>query len=107
MKTKSITVVLLMVVIAAVAVFVYRDALAKNTPSFRTVTIEKGNMQSKVSATGTLGAVTTVAKSAYEQSQSSMQVARAQLRSAQVAMDRAKQNRPAGLGQSVAFTSTE
>jgi HlyD family secretion protein len=164
MKRKSIIAVLLIVAITAVGLFIYRDGLAKNAASFRFVTIEKGNMQSKVSATGALGAVTTVsvgtqvsgqvaqllvdynavvkkgqllaridptlaqaavvdaqanvdkaqaellqmqrdynrnrdlsnagliAKSAYEQSQSSMMVAQAQVRSAQVAMDRAKQN---------------
>jgi HlyD family secretion protein len=164
MRKKSIIAVVLVAVIAAVGLFIYRDGLAKDAPSFRFVTIEKGNMQSKVSATGTLGAVTTVsvgtqvsgqvaallvdyndvvkkgqllatidptlaqsavvdaqanvdkaqaellqmqrdfnrnreltnagliARSAYEQSQSSMQVAQAQVRSAQVAMDRARQN---------------
>ncbi|MEA2163332.1 MAG: HlyD family secretion protein [Thermoanaerobaculia bacterium] len=164
MRKKSIIAALLIAVIAAVGLFIYRDGLAKDAPAFRFVTIEKGNMQSKVSATGTLGAVTAVsvgtqvsgqvasllvdyndvvkkgqllaridptlaqsavveaqasvdkaqaellqmqrdykrnqdlskegliAKSAYEQSQSSMMVAQAQVRSAQVAMDRAKQN---------------
>jgi HlyD family secretion protein len=163
-KQKSVIAALVIVVIAAVGLFVYRDGLAKNAPSFRFVTIQKGNMQSKVSATGTLGAVTTVsvgtqvsgqvsellvdyndvvkkgqllaridptlaqsavvdaqasldkaraqllqlqrdnsrnselahdgllARSASEQSQSSVQVAQADVRSAQVAMDRAKQN---------------
>src|SRR5436190_19174277 len=60
MKKKSIITALLIVAIAAAGLFVYRNGLAKNTPSFRFVTIEKGDMQSKVSATGTLGAVTTV-----------------------------------------------
>jgi HlyD family secretion protein len=152
------------VVLAAAGFFFYRARVASGAPTFRFVTIEKGNMQSKVSATGTLGAVTTVsvgtqvsgqvasllvdyndvvkkgqllatidptlarsavidaqanvdkaqaellqmqrdyarnrdlnkqgliAKSAFEQSQSSMLVAQADVRSAQVAMDRAKQN---------------
>jgi HlyD family secretion protein len=164
MNKKSLIAVAAIVVIAVIGLFVYRNGLAKNATSFRFVTIEKGNMQSKVSATGTLGAVTTVsvgtqvsgqvasllvdyndvvkkgqllatidptlarsavvdaqanvdkaqaellqmqrdynrnrelssqgliAKSLYEQSQSSMLVAQAQVRSAQVAMDRAKQN---------------
>jgi HlyD family secretion protein len=164
MNKKSLIAVASIVVIAVIGLFVYRNGLAKNATSFRFVTIEKGNMQSKVSATGTLGAVTTVsvgtqvsgqvasllvdynavvkkgqllatidptlarsavvdaqanvdkaqaellqmqrdynrnrelstqgliAKSLYEQSQSSMLVAQAQVRSAQVAMDRAKQN---------------
>ena len=169
MNKKSIIAVVVIVVIAVFGLLVYRNGLAKNATTFRFVTIEKGNMQSKVSATGTLGAVTTVsvgtqvsgqvssllvdynavvkkgqllatidptlarsavvdaqanvdkaqaellqmqrdygrnrelssqgliAKSLYEQSQSSMLVAQAQVRSAQVAMDRAKQN--------LAFTS--
>jgi HlyD family secretion protein len=152
------------VVLAVAAFFFYRARVASGAPTFRFVTVEKGNMQSKVSATGTLGAVTTVsvgtqvsgqvasllvdyndvvkkgqllatidptlarsavidaqanvdkaqaellqmqrdyarnrdlnkqgliAKSAFEQSQSSMLVAQADVRSAQVAMDRAKQN---------------
>ena len=164
MNKKSLIAVAVIVVIAVIGLLVYRNGLAKNATSFRFVTIEKGNMQSKVSATGTLGAVTTVsvgtqvsgqvasllvdyndvvkkgqllatidptlarsavvdaqanvdkaqaellqmqrdykrnrelsndgliAKSLYEQSQSSMLVAQAQVRSAQVAMDRAKQN---------------
>jgi HlyD family secretion protein len=164
MNKKSLIAVAAIVVIAVIGLFVYRNGLAKNATSFRFVTIEKGNMQSKVSSTGTLGAVTTVsvgtqvsgqvatllvdyndvvkkgqllatidptlarsavldaqanvdkaqaellqmqrdysrnrelssqgliAKSLYEQSQSSMLVAQAQVRSAQVAMDRAKQN---------------
>jgi HlyD family secretion protein len=164
MNKKSLIAVAAIVVIAVIGLFVYRNGLAKNATAFRFVTIEKGNMQSKVSATGTLGAVTTVsvgtqvsgqvasllvdyndvvkkgqllatidptlarsavvdaqanvdkaqaellqmqrdynrnrelssqgliAKSLYEQSQSSMLVAQAQVRSAQVAMDRAKQN---------------
>ncbi len=164
MRKKSIIAVVVVVVAAAIGVYVYRNHLATSALSFRFVTIEKGNIQSKVSATGTLGAVTSVsvgtqvsgqvaqllvdyndvvkkgqllatidptparsavidaqanvdkaqaellqmqrdynrnreltdagliARSAYEQSQSSMQVAQTQVRSAQVAMDRAKQN---------------
>ncbi|MEA2235824.1 MAG: HlyD family secretion protein [Thermoanaerobaculia bacterium] len=164
MNKKSLAAVAAVIVIAVISLLVYRNGLAKNATSFRFVTIEKGNMQSKVSATGTLGAVTTVsvgtqvsgqvasllvdyndvvkkgqllatidptlarsavvdaqanvdkaqaellqmqrdykrnrelsndgliAKSLYEQSQSSMMVAQAQVRSARVAMDRAKQN---------------
>ena len=164
MKRKSIIAVLLIVVLAGAGLLVYREGFAKETPSFRFVSIEKGDMQSKVSATGTLGAVTTVsvgtqvsgqvaellvdyndhvkkgqllaridstlaqaavvdaqanvdkaqaellqmqrdfnrnrqltnegliARSAFEQSESSLSVARAQVRSAQVAMDRARQN---------------
>jgi len=161
---KLIIIAAVAVVLAAAGFFFYRARAASNAPTFRFVTIEKGNMQSKVSATGTLGAVTTVsvgtqvsgqvasllvdyndvvkkgqllatidptlarsavidaqanvdkaqaellqmqrdykrnrelsqqgliAKSAFEQSQSTMLVAQADVRSAQVAMDRAKQN---------------
>ena len=161
---KVIIIAAVAVVLAAAGFFFYRARAASSAPTFRFVTIEKGNMQSKVSATGTLGAVTTVsvgtqvsgqvasllvdyndvvkkgqllatidptlarsavvdaqasvdkaqaqllqtqrdynrnrdlsqqgliAKSAYEQSQSTMLVAQADVRSAQVAMDRAKQN---------------
>jgi HlyD family secretion protein len=164
MRKKWIIAIVVIVAVAATGLFVYRDRLTNNALSFRFVTIEKGNIQSKVSATGTLGAVTSVsvgtqvsgqvaqllvdyndvvkkgqllatidatlarsavidaqanvdkaqaellqmqrdynrnreltndgliARSAYEQSQSSMQVAQTQVRSAQVAMDRAKQN---------------
>jgi HlyD family secretion protein len=164
MRKKWIIALVVIVAVAAIGLFVYRDRLTGNALSFRFVTIEKGNIQSKVSATGTLGAVTSVsvgtqvsgqvaqllvdyndvvkkgqllatidatlarsavidaqanvdkaqaellqmqrdfkrnseltndgliARSAYEQSQSSMQVAQTQVRSAQVAMDRAKQN---------------
>lgn len=164
MKKKSMIAAVVIVVVAAVGLFVYRNKQAKNAMSFRFVSIEKGNMQSKVSATGTLGAVKTVsvgtqvsgqvsellvdyndvvkkgqllaridptlaqsavvdaqanldkaraqllqlqrddnrnrdltkagllARSADEQSHSSVQVAQADVRSAEVAMDRAKQN---------------
>src|SRR5207253_9289984 len=60
MKRKSILAVLLIVVVAGAGLLVYREGFAKEAPSFRFVTVEKGDMQSKVSATGTLGAVTTV-----------------------------------------------
>lgn len=164
MKRKSIIAVLLIVLLAGAGLLVYREGFAKEAPSFRFVPVEKGDMQSKVSATGTLGAVTTVsvgtqvsgqvaqllvdyndhvkkgqllaridptlaqaavvdaqanvdkaqaqllqmqrdysrnrelttaglvARSAFEQSESSLSVARAEVRSAQVALDRARQN---------------
>jgi HlyD family secretion protein len=164
LNKKLIIIAVVVAVLAVAGFFFYRARAASSAPTFRFVTIEKGNMQSKVSATGTLGAVTTVsvgtqvsgqvasllvdyndvvkkgqllatidptlarsavidaqanvdkaqaqllqmqrdynrnrdlskegliAKSLYEQSQSSMLVAQADVRSAQVAMDRAKQN---------------
>ena len=164
MKRKSIIAVILIAILAGIGAFVYRDAFAKQTTAFRFVTVERGNLQQSVSATGTLGAVTTVsvgtqvsgqvaellvdyndqvkkgqllaridptlaqqavvdaqanldkvraqllqgqrdfnrnreltsegllAKSAFEQSQSSLQVAQADVKQAQVALDRARQN---------------
>jgi HlyD family secretion protein len=164
MKRKSIIAVIVVAVLAAIGLFVYRDAFAKPAASFRFVSVERGNLQQSVSATGTLGAVTTVSvgtqvsgqvaallvdyndvvkkgqllaridptlaqqavvdaqanldkvraqllqgqrdynrnreltadglvtKSAFEQSASSLDVARADVKSAQVALDRARQN---------------
>jgi len=164
MKRKSIIAVILIAVLGGIGAFVYRDAFAKQAAAFRFVTVERGNLQQSVSATGTLGAVTTVsvgtqvsgqvaelladyndhvkkgqllaridptlaqqavvdaqanldkvraqllqgqrdfnrnreltsegllAKSAFEQSQSSLQVAQADVKQAQVALDRARQN---------------
>ncbi|MGH9421486.1 MAG: efflux RND transporter periplasmic adaptor subunit [Thermoanaerobaculia bacterium] len=60
MKRKSIIAIILVAILAAVGLFVYRDAFAKPAASFRFVTIQRGNLQQSVSATGTLGAVTTV-----------------------------------------------
>jgi HlyD family secretion protein len=164
MKRKLIIGAVLVAVLGAIGVFVYRDAFAKPAAAFRFVTVERGNLQQSVSATGTLGAVTTVsvgtqvsgqvsqlladyndvvkkgqllaridptlaqqgvvdaqanldkvraqllqgqrdfnrnrelttdgllAKSAFEQSASSLDVARADVKSAQVALDKARQN---------------
>jgi len=47
-------------VLAISAFLVYRFALAKPAPAYRYVTVERGNIRSTVSATGTLNAVTTV-----------------------------------------------
>src|SRR5258708_18959000 len=60
-KHKSVVAILIIVIAAVAGLFVYRDAFAKDAPAFRFVTVEKGDLQSKVSATGTLSAVTTVA----------------------------------------------
>jgi HlyD family secretion protein len=164
MKRKSIIAIILIAGLAAIGLFIYRDAIAKPAESFRFVAVERGNLQQTVSATGTLGAVTTIsvgtqvsgqvsqllvdyndhvtkgellaridptlaqqtvvdaqanldkmravllqgqrdnnrnrelnsdgllAKSAFEQSQSSVEVANADVKSAQVALDRARQN---------------
>jgi HlyD family secretion protein len=59
-KKRSILAVALVAILALIGVFVYRDAFASTAPAYRLVTIQKGDVQSKVSATGTLQAVTTV-----------------------------------------------
>jgi len=164
MRKKSIIAIAVLVVLAAVATLVSKVAFAKDATVYRFTTIGRGNIVSKVSATGTLNAVTTVsvgtqvsgqvsklyvdfndhvkqgqllaeidptlaqqavadaqaslqkadaqaqqaerdnarnaelfnsglvAKSAYEQTQSSFAVSAADVKSAQVALDRAKQN---------------
>jgi HlyD family secretion protein len=60
MRKKSIIAIALVALIAVIGAFVYRDAFAKEAPSYRFVTVEKGDLKSTVSATGTLNAVTTV-----------------------------------------------
>lgn len=61
MKKKSIIAVSLLAVLAVVAVLVHRAAFAKETQTYRFTAIERGDVESTVSATGTLSAVTTVA----------------------------------------------
>jgi HlyD family secretion protein len=164
MKKKTIIAAALVVVLAVVAVLVHREAFAKETTEYRFTAVERGDIASTVSATGTLSAVTTVqvgtqvsgqiaelradfndevkkgqllaridptlqeqavadaaasleraraqylqtqrdanrsgellsaglvARSEYENADSSMDVARANVKSAQVALDRAKRN---------------
>jgi HlyD family secretion protein len=60
MKKKSAIAVTLLAVLAVVAVLVHRAAFAKETTEYRFTTIERGDVESSVSATGTLGAVRTV-----------------------------------------------
>jgi HlyD family secretion protein len=60
-KKRSLTVLALIVLIATGAFFVNRAASARETPSYRFATVERGDVQSTVSATGTLSAVRTVA----------------------------------------------
>ncbi len=50
----------LVVILAIIGVLVHRVAFAKETPAYRFVTLQRGDIQSTVSATGTLQAVTTV-----------------------------------------------
>src|SRR5712691_4782025 len=164
MKKKSLIAVAVIVLLAAVGVLVARVAFATQAPTYRFAAVERGNIESKVSATGTLNAVTSVsvgtqvsgqvsellvdyndqvkkgqllaridptlaqqavvdaaanvskaiaqegqaqrdykrnqelvnagliARSEYETTQSSLDVARANVRSAEVALDRTKQN---------------
>lgn len=60
MKKKSLIVVALVAVIALVAVLVHRVAFARETTEYRFTTIRKGDVESTVAATGTLGALRTV-----------------------------------------------
>jgi HlyD family secretion protein len=60
MRKKSFIAVGLVVVIAVVAVLIHRAAFAKDTTTYRFATVERGNIESTVSATGTLHAVRTV-----------------------------------------------
>jgi HlyD family secretion protein len=60
MKRRSIILATLAAILAIAGALVYRVALAREAPTFRFATVEKGDLQTTVSATGTLGAVTTV-----------------------------------------------
>lgn len=60
MKKKSVIAVTLVAILAVVAVLVHRAAFATETAAYRFTTIERGDLEQSVSATGTLGAVTTV-----------------------------------------------
>ncbi len=163
-KKRSAIAAVLLVVLASVAVLVHRAAFARELTGYRFTTVERGDIESTVSATGTLSAVRTVsvgtqvsgqiaellvdyndevkqgqllaridptlqqqavtdaqasveraqaqllqaqrdnnrngelmssglvARSAYEQTDSALDVARANVKSARVALDRAKQN---------------
>src|SRR3954451_11643840 len=59
-KKRSLIAILIVAVLAAAGVLVHRVAYAKETPAYRFATVQRGNIQSTVSATGTLNAVTTV-----------------------------------------------
>ena len=60
MRKKSIIAIAALVLLAAIAVLVDRVAFAKEPTVYRFAAIERGNITSKVSTTGTLSAVTTV-----------------------------------------------
>src|SRR5436190_2566486 len=59
-KQRSLIAVIVVALLSVAGVLVYRVANAKETPVYRFATIQRGNIQSTVSATGTLNAVTTV-----------------------------------------------
>ncbi|HKO55401.1 MAG TPA: efflux RND transporter periplasmic adaptor subunit, partial [Thermoanaerobaculia bacterium] len=59
-KTKSLLAMALIAILTVVGLLVQRVALAKETPAYRFATVQRGDLQSTVSATGTLNAVTTV-----------------------------------------------
>jgi len=164
MRKKSFITIAVVALVALIGLLVRQVAFARETPAYRFATVERGDMKSTVSATGTLNAVTTVsvgtqvsgqvsqllvdfndhvkkgellaridptlalqsvsdaqanlekaqaeagqagrdysrnrelldsglvARSAYEQTQSGAAVAQAGVKSAQVALDRARQN---------------
>jgi HlyD family secretion protein len=60
MRKKSFIAVGLVLVMALVGVLVHRAAFATETTEYRFTTVERGNVESTVSATGTLNAVRTV-----------------------------------------------
>jgi HlyD family secretion protein len=60
MKKRSFLAIGLVALIAVVAVLVHRVAFAKETTTYRFATVERGDIESTVSATGTLSAVRTV-----------------------------------------------
>ncbi|MEO8215897.1 MAG: efflux RND transporter periplasmic adaptor subunit [Acidobacteriota bacterium] len=60
MKNKSLIAAITLVLITVAVTLFYRVAQARETPAFRFVTVEKGDLQSTVSATGALNAVTSV-----------------------------------------------
>jgi HlyD family secretion protein len=61
MKKKWIIAVAVLAIVATVALLVHRSAQAREATTYRFTTVERGDVESTVSATGTLSAVTTVA----------------------------------------------
>lgn len=60
MKKKLITVAIVAMAAVTSGYVLYRRAHADATPAYRTAAVQRGNLESTVAATGTLGAVTTV-----------------------------------------------
>src|SRR5438270_6669751 len=60
MRKKSIIVALLIALLGLAGFFIARAAQARQSTTYRFTTVQRGDIVSKVSATGTLNAVTTV-----------------------------------------------
>lgn len=60
MNRKLITVALVAIAAVTSGYVLYRKAHAPSAPAYRTAAVQRGNLESTVAATGTLGAVTTV-----------------------------------------------
>src|SRR5687767_5298604 len=60
MRKKSFIAIAVVAVLTILGFFIHRTAFADEEATYRTVPIEKGDIEATVSATGTLGAVTTV-----------------------------------------------
>jgi HlyD family secretion protein len=60
MKKKLITVAIVAMAAVTSGYVLYRRAHSAATPAYRTAAVQRGNLESTVAATGTLGAVTTV-----------------------------------------------
>lgn len=60
MRRKPLIAGVTAIVLVVAAVWLYRKTAGEDAPQFRVATIERGDLESSVSATGTLSAVTTV-----------------------------------------------
>jgi HlyD family secretion protein len=59
-KNAKVIAILLIVALAITGLLIYRRAMASESTQYRFATVERGDIKATVSATGTLGAVTTV-----------------------------------------------
>lgn len=59
-RNKGLIAVALVAILTVVGVLVHRTAFARETTQYRFATVERGDLEASVSATGTLGAVRTV-----------------------------------------------
>ena len=60
MRKKLMTIGIVALAVVTSGYVVYRRAHGTTAPAYRTAAVERGNVESTVTATGTLGAVTTV-----------------------------------------------